>query len=118
MLDENGVVRYFQGLIVDVTERMYVENELVRLFKSEQRAHKVTEILRAANLALTRDLNFDLVLDKLLEYLQQLVPYDSANVMLARGNALFVIAAMRGYENFTDPAQTQALEFDVRQYPA
>lgn len=118
VLDENGVVQYFQGLIVDVTERMYVENELVRLFESEQRAHKVTEILRAANLALTRDLNLDTVLDKLLEYLQQLVPYDSANVMLARGNALFVIAAMRGYENFTDPAQTQALEFDVRQYPA
>lgn len=116
--DENGVVQYFQGLIVDVTERMYVENELVRLFESEQRAHKVTEILRAANLALTRDLNLDTVLEKLLEYLQQLVPYDSANVMLARGNALFVIAAMRGYENFTDPAQTQALEFDVRQYPA
>ena len=118
VLDENGVIQYFQGLIVDVTERMYVENELVRLFESEQQAHRVTEILRAANLALTQDLNLDTVLEKLLEYLQQLVPYDSANVMLARGNALFVIAAMRGYEDFTNPTQTQALEFDVRQYPA
>ncbi len=116
--DENGVTQYFQGLIVDVTERMYVENELVRLFESEQRSHQITETLRAANLALTRELNLDTLLDKLLEYLQQLVPYDSANVMLLRGSDNLVIYAMRGYENFTDPKWTQILNFDVKNYPA
>ncbi len=106
------------AILQDVTERMYAENELVRLFESEQRSHRITETLRSANLALTRELNLDTVLDKLLEYLRQIVPYDSANVMLARGNARLAVCAMRGYENFTDPAQVLALEFDVRQYPA
>lgn len=106
------------AILEDVTERMYAESELVRLFESEQRAHQIAETLRAANLALTRELNLDTVLEKLLEYLQQLVPYDSANVMLARGDTLLAIYAMRGYENFTDSTQTQALEFDVRYYTA
>ena len=118
VLDETGAARYFQGVIVDVTDRMVVEEELVRLYESEQRAHQITETLRAANLALTRELNLDIVLEKLLEYLRQLVPYDSANVMLMRENGRFSIFAMYGYENFTDPEKTQALEFDAQYYPA
>ena len=118
ILDEQGSSQYFQGIMVDVTERMYAENELVRLFESEQRAHKITETLRAANLALTRELNLDIVLKKFLEYLHQIVPYDSANVMLLEANDVLSIYALRGYENYTNPLQTQALKFDLQNYPA
>ncbi len=114
IVGENTGGGYFQGVMVDVTERMFVESELVRLFEAEQRTNQVTEILRAANLALTRELNLDTVLEKLLEYLRQLVPYDSANVMLVRDHDRLIISAMRGYEDFTDAASTQALEFDFR----
>ena len=115
--DEKGVVQYFQGIIIDITERLYVEKELARLFESEQRAHQVTEILRAANLALTRELNLDAVLEKFLEYLQQMVPYDSATIMLLQGDDRLAICAMRGYINFTDPGKTLALDFNLKDYP-
>ncbi|MBK8783830.1 MAG: GAF domain-containing protein [Anaerolineales bacterium] len=109
----NGETVLFM-ILQDVTERIYMESELVRLFEAEQRTHQIAEILRAANLALIRELNLDTVLEKLLEYLRQLVPYDSANVMLARDHDRLVISSMRGYEEFTDSAKTQALEFDFR----
>jgi len=61
-------------VVHDVTSIKRAENEYERLLKSEQEAHRVAEILRAANLALARDLNLDAVLEIFLEYLQQLIP--------------------------------------------
>jgi len=118
ILSENGAVWFFQGIMVDVTDRMYVEKELVRLFEAEQKAYQVTETLGAANLALSRELNLDTVLEKFLEYLRKIVPYDSANVMLLRENSRLAVCALRGYEEFTDPLQTQSLDFDTSYFPA
>ncbi len=116
--DASGAIQVYQGVMIDITERIYAENELARLFESEHTAHQITETLRAANLALARELNLDTVLEMFLEYLQKLVPYDSANVMLLKSDGHLAIYAMRGYENFTDPTQTQALEFDILSYAA
>ena len=56
-----------------------------------------TEILRDANIALTEDLSLERVAETLLDFLGQLVPYDSANVMLLDGNSQFIVTAFRHY---------------------
>lgn len=71
------------------------------------------EILRAATLALTQTLDLDTVLARLLEYLEQLVPYDAANVMLRVSGSQIAMLAMRGYEQWADPEQVRAATYDI-----
>jgi diguanylate cyclase (GGDEF)-like protein len=74
-------------------------------------------VLRAATLDLTRTLDLGSVLDKLLEHLAQLVPYDTANIMLLEDDARLAVRAIRGYERWGDPPAARASVFDVRTHP-
>ncbi len=57
------------------------------------------EIVNEANLALTRSLDLETVLNTLLDAVGRLVPYDSANVMLLEGGRLMQ-RAERGYQKW------------------
>jgi len=88
--------------------------ELDGLLTREEAVLRETEILRDANIALTEHLSLDRILDTLLDYLYKLIPYDSANVMLRRGESqLFVVSALRRYEGFQDVETTRAIVFDA-----
>lgn len=86
--------------------------ELAGLLAREQAIRRETEILRDANIALTQNLSLERVLETLLDFLAQLVPYDSANVMLRNGESQFVVSALRRYEGFQDVETTRAIAFD------
>lgn len=88
-----------------------------RLYEAEWRAHQIAETIRAAALALGESLEVSTVLEALLDYLSQLVPYDSACAMLMEGKTRLVVAALRGYERWTDPQLTQALSFEIAATP-
>ena len=75
------------------------------------------EVLRAATLDLTRTLDLPALLDKLLAHLAQLVPYDTANIMLLEDDSRLAVKAIRGYEQWGDPSATRASVFDVRTHP-
>ncbi|NTU81459.1 MAG: response regulator [Chloroflexales bacterium] len=49
--------------------------------------------------------------------LQQLIPYDSAHIMLPDGATGFRVRHWRGYERWTDPARLTALVFDPTHQP-
>ncbi len=85
-----------------------------RLFASVEEGRQVAETLRAANLALTKSLDPDTVLETLLDCLRQLVPYDSASVMLLTDDSQLRIQAMRGFEGWTDASEIVGRTFDVR----
>ncbi len=88
------------GLKVEIAERKQAEAKL-------RRTHQVTETMRAANTALTQTFDLDTILETLLDYLGQLVPYDSANVMLLETNSggmRVKIHTLRGYEHWTEPS--------------
>jgi PAS domain S-box-containing protein len=68
------------------------------------------EILRSATLALTQSLSQELVLERLLDFLSRLVPYDSANVMLLEEGWRLVVQATRGY---AEPDKVQGGVFSV-----
>lgn len=87
------------------------------LLAHERAVLRETEILRDANIALTENLSLDRVLETLLDYLTKLVPYDSANVMLRKGESQFVVSALRRYEGFQDVETTRAIAFDGNANP-
>jgi len=70
-------------------------------------------ILRAATLALTQTLELDTVLSTLLEYLEQLVPYDAANVMLRVSDTHIAMLAIRGYERWANPDEIRQATYDI-----
>jgi PAS domain S-box-containing protein len=106
-----------QELLAQLATHAAIAVENTRLLESERQARALAETLHAANLALTASLDLDTVLVALLEYLEQLVPYDSANVMLLEDDTRLVVAAMRGYERWTAPVQTRAITFDAATSP-
>src|SRR5665811_372359 len=63
-----------------------------RLFEAaERRAHE-SETLRLAVSEVTSAMEFDKVLDKILNYLRNVVPYDSSVVFLNEGDHLRAVA--------------------------
>ncbi|MCP5097124.1 MAG: GAF domain-containing protein [Chloroflexi bacterium] len=91
--------------------------ENAQLFESERQTRKQEEVLRAANIALTKSLDLDKILNKILEYLSQLIHYDSASVMLIEKDKQVAVYAMRGYEQWTDAEQTKKHRFKLVDTP-
>jgi signal transduction histidine kinase len=104
-------------MLVQLAQIAAVAVENARLFAAEQHALHIAETLRAANIALTQLFNLDTVLETLLDYLAQLVPYDSANVMLIEDGSRVVLRARRGYERWTDPTRLEGLTLDTETTP-
>jgi PAS domain S-box-containing protein len=91
--------------------------ELAELLAREHALRLETEILRDANVALTQNLSLQRVLETLLDFLSQLVPYDSANVMLRNGDSQITVSALRGYERYQDEEATRAITLDSNTNP-
>jgi PAS domain S-box-containing protein len=101
----------------EVADILAVAIQQAQLFEAEQQARRIAETLRTANLALTQSLDLDTILETLLDYLAQLVPYDAACVMLLETETQIRIRAVRGYEPQTEAELISQGAFDVRTYP-
>ncbi len=100
--DQSGRSIAIEGIARDVTARRRTEEALGQALDAERQARHVAEVLHSANLALTRSLDADEVMAALLEHLQRLVPYDSANVMLLEGEGMLAVRASSGYQRFAN----------------
>ncbi|NNJ11293.1 response regulator [Chloroflexales bacterium ZM16-3] len=87
-----------------------------RLRENERRARQIAETLHQAGVALTQSLDLNQVLEALLDHLQKLVPYDSANVMLLREGQIFQVYSLRGYEHRADIEEIRQISFDAREH--
>ncbi len=101
----------------EVADQIAVAIRQTRLYAAEQRARRLAETLRAANLALTQTLDLDTILDTLLEYLGQLVPYDSASAMVYEADARLIVRSVRGEARWGDLALTRDLVLDAAASP-
>jgi PAS domain S-box-containing protein len=90
--DNHRSAQRLVGFALDVTERKYAEFEAKQNLAAAEAAHAETEALRRATLALTQNLSMDTVLDTLLDCLRDLVPYDSAAVILAENEVDLYVA--------------------------
>ena len=89
LYDEHGQITGAVAILADITDRKRAE-----LAEREQRT--LAEALRDTAAALSSTLNFDEVLDLILENVGKIVPYDNANVSLIEGRTAYFVR-MRGY---------------------
>ncbi len=90
-------------------------DETQRLLKETRTAKDIAETLRAANLALTQNLNLNAICEELLDLLRQIVHYDSATIFLLESNTRLISQATRGYELWLDdPTVAQIAAFDLQ----
>lgn len=85
-----------------------------RLYEAEQRARRVAEILRSANMTLTQSLEVDTVLDTLLTTVRELIPYDSGNVMLLGRDNRMTVMATTGYTPGWAQGREESVSFDIQ----
>jgi PAS domain S-box-containing protein len=89
--DDAGVIRWLVGTAQDITIRKIAEGHVADHLAVAEAARAEAEALRKSTLALTQNLRMDAVLDTLLQSLLEIVPYDSASVILTEpGSRLFV----------------------------
>jgi GAF domain-containing protein len=81
-----------------------------RLFETSQRRAKEAETLRQAASAITRSLKPEETMEIILEQLNLVVPYDSASVLLLRGDDLEIV----GGHGFPNPTEVLGLKFSIR----
>ena len=80
------------GVALDITSRKHAENEVRQHLAAAEEARAEAEVLRKATMTLTQNLRMDTLLDTLLHTLLQIVPYDSASVLLAESDHTFLLA--------------------------
>ncbi len=81
-----------------------------QLFQAEREQRELAEVLRQVGTTLSATLDFDTVLDRLLDHLERLVPYDTASVMMVEGRRARVARA-RGFESLGPTAVQEASTF-------
>lgn len=105
------------GFFKSIGQQIGIAIQNTRLFAAEQQARQVSDLIKDANIALTRTLSLPVVLETLLDFLQQLINYDSGNVMLRHGPNQVMIVAERGYERWHEDKFWYGMTFDLADYP-
>ena len=90
--DDQGKVRRLVGTVLDITTQRQAEEEVARNLSLAESAWSEADAMRKATLALTQDLRMDNVLDTLLQSLLELVPYESAQILLLESDSHLFVA--------------------------
>lgn len=99
-----------ERLLSTVAGQLATALERVRLFSAEREQRELAEALQRAGIALSESLDFDTVLDRLLQQIEQVVPFDSANVMLVDEGRVRV-TRMRGYSAYGPEVERQVGQY-------
>jgi diguanylate cyclase (GGDEF)-like protein/PAS domain S-box-containing protein len=91
-----------------------LENSL--LFQTEREQRELAESLEEATAALTATLDFDQVLDCILEQVSRVVPNDAANIMFIGGDQARIVR-WRGYERFGAEEFVSTAAFHISEVP-
>ena len=85
-----------------------------KLYEGEREQRRLAQVLREIGTSLSSTLNFDEILDRLLENLGRVVPYDAASVMFPK-DGLARVARTRGYEQFGEETvrSVSQLNFEI-----
>ncbi len=92
--------------------------ERARLFEAEHKQRQLSDALRnalGAGASLSASLEFETVLDRLLEVLEKVVPFDGGCVMVVSPSGKVQIARTRGYRCLGERAKTyfQKMNFEI-----
>ncbi|NBD35132.1 MAG: GAF domain-containing protein, partial [Chloroflexi bacterium] len=90
--------------------------ENARLFAAEQTQREMAEALEAATSVITRTLDLDQVLDRILEQTARVVDGDTFNIMLIEVDKIRIVRR-RGYESIDAELQPEVLHQPFETYP-
>jgi len=95
----DDTIRRLAGTVLDITARKLADAQVAKHLTAAEAAREQAEAsraeaeaLRKATLALTQNLRMDTVLDTLLSCVLDLIPYDSASVILTESNGRLFVA--------------------------
>ena len=88
------------SIIRDITEARQHEHETTQLLEAERKRRQEAETMRRAISALTSTLDLNTVLDAILSNLEQVLPYDSASILLLKDGQLKGLAG-RGFPDLS-----------------
>lgn len=101
----------------DITERKRAEAQIRQLYAAEQHAQRVAAVLSDANLILSQTLDLNTMLGLVLEQLAQLIPYNSASIMLRENDGHLHVGAQHGYDRWTAAHQTHPITIPIGTIP-
>ena len=112
--DSAGIVRRLVGTAQDISTRKSAEEEIARNLDRAESAGAEADAFRKTTLALTQNLSMDYVLDTLLQSLLNLVPCESARILLVEADTrLFLARELQGCETSRRIPKTPAT-FDAK----
>lgn len=112
--DSAGTVRRLVGTAQDVSARKSAEEQIARNLDIAEAARAEAEAFRKTSLALTQNLRMDEVLDTLLRSLLQLVPYDSAQILLVEADTRLFLAREAQNSELSQPIPKFPLTLDAK----
>jgi GAF domain-containing protein/CheY-like chemotaxis protein len=98
-----------------LAQHMAIAIQNARLFAAERASRERSDALREAARIVSASLSLEQVIDTVLEQLARVMKYDSGNVMLLKGDYLYLEAG-RGYEAFFDPSLLDEVVIDIRSH--
>lgn len=113
----DGQVVGYVGTVTDITDRVKAMEALKVSREAERTVRGIKETIQAANLVLTNSLDVKDVLNVLLDFLQQIVPYDLARVVLLEGGTRLNLITSRGYAPDNDREMNENVLPDISNNP-
>jgi signal transduction histidine kinase/ActR/RegA family two-component response regulator len=92
---------------------LMISRHVARLLEREQGARRTAELLHAAGESFGRALTPEAIMEALLDKMNQLVPYASANVLLRESDAKLRVRHVRGYAGWSGAEQAHSISFEV-----
>lgn len=115
--DVQGRIRRLVGTALDITNQKQAEEEVIRNLALAESACAEADAMRKATLALTQDLRMDNVLDTLLQSLRDLVPYESANILLLETDSRLFVAREFPHNDSAVPISKDPVTLESDDYP-
>jgi PAS domain S-box-containing protein len=116
--DSSGAIHRLVGTAQDITIRKSAQEQMARNLVLAESARAEADALRKTTLALTQNLSMDYVLDTLLRSLLELVPCDSAQVLLAEtADRLFLARERRSQPDARHPHKPH-VTWNATEHPA
>ena len=115
--DDQGKIRRLVGTVLEITTQKQAEEEVARNLSLAESAWCEADAMRKATLALTQDLRMDSVLDTLLQSLLELVPYESAQILLLESDSRLFVAREAPRSDAAKPAVDYPLTLNVIEFP-
>ncbi len=109
--NEAGEISHFVAIKQDITQRKQAE-------EAERKQRALAEALQIAGIALSASLEFDAIIDALLDQISHVVPFDTASVITVKNGRAY-IKQIRGSEQFWEDLASalKNISFEVAATP-